>query len=314
MTAETIDRPGIGHNAPPEPTLAEQLATETAALDVRTEALAAGAGRATVTDRDSAEKATLLAGMIKDQLAAIDLAREARKRPFLEGGRAVDAHFNGLAGRLATFDPKRKLIGGPLAAVLDLVDKFRREEQARTDAERIRLEAIAQAERDKAAAAIRAQQEAGAREQQAAIDAAARVRQAEAAAAAAGDWAAEEAAAAARAEQRATDAAASERRMAAELEARRAEETAAAAQRQATAAAAPARVNTGLGVMATGRKVVIVTITDLPAALAHCLATAAPEVRALCQTILERQARAKIRGMPGCTITDDTATSIRRSA
>jgi len=297
----------IGGNLPP---LAELLSTETADLDKRAADLVAGAGRAAVTDRESAEKATLLAGMIKTHLADIDTAREARKRPFLEAGRTVDAHFNGIAGKLATFDPKRKVIGGPLFSVLSMIDRFRREEEAKAAAERARLEAEARAAREQAAAAERAQREAEQREAEAARHAAEKVRQAEAEARRAGDRAAAEAAARARAEQARADAEASERRLAAEIEQKRQAEAAAELDRRA-AAASVAPIDSGLGVKASGKKVTVVTIDDLGKAARHCVKVAEPEMRDLVQKVYDRLARAKVRDLPGATVREDTTTMIR---
>lgn len=308
---EANPRAVIGDNSPP---LADQLAIDTAQLEKRADDLVVAAAAITVTDLDTAQRATAAAGMIAAHVDEISKWHKARKAPAWAECQAIDARKNTLVAKLATLDSKGKVVGGPLAAVLGQVDAFRRAEQARADAERRRLEEEARIEREKAEAAALAQAEAERREARGADEAEARVRLAEKLASDAGDWAAEEAAAAARANQRAAEAEASQRRMAAELDARRAQEAADTARRQAEAAAAPARINSGMGAAAHGRKVVVVTITDLAAAVAHCIATAEPEVRAVAQTILERQARAKIRTLPGATVTEDTVTNIRRSA
>ena len=159
----------IGANMPP---LLEQLTEETKLLVQRADDLIGGASRAVVTDRDSAERATLLAGMLRDHIKLIDKAREERKLPFLRDGRIVDAHFGAIESRLATYDPKGKVIGGPLHTVVSMEDRYRRDEEAKAASERARLEEAARVERAKAAAALRAQQEAEERERRAAEDAA----------------------------------------------------------------------------------------------------------------------------------------------
>ncbi len=301
---------GIGDNNPPEPTLVEILATETTEIDQRITDLLGGVERAKVTDRESAGRATLLAGMLKDHIGVIDKARETRKRPALEECRAIDAHFNARIGRLATFDPKKKVIGGPLFTVLNMVDQFRREEEARAEAERRRLAEEARVEREKAAAAERARREAEEREEANARAAAERVRQAEEEARQAGTRAAAAAAAQARAEQAQAEAEASERRLAAEVEQRKTEATAAALEHQAaTTIARP--IDSGLGVKASGRKVYTAEITDLTTAIRHARRVDEPTVRAAVQQIFDRQVKAGVRVLPGARVIEDTKTTIR---
>ena len=297
----------IGANSPP---LAEQLAEETKPLELRATDLIGGAARAVVTDRDSAERATLLVGMLRDHVKLIDKTREERKLPFLRDGRIVDAHFNAIEGRLVTYDPKGKVIGGPLHNVLSMVDKFRRDEEAKAAAERARLEEAARVERQKAEAAARAQREAEEREAQAAREAAEKVRRAEEEARRAGDRAAQAAAARARAEQAQAEAEASQRRMAAELEQRRSAEAAAVFERQAVNTVA-GPIDSGLGVKASGRKVPVVTIDDLGKAARHAIKVAEPEMREVVQKIFDRLARAKVRDLPGATVREETSTMIR---
>lgn len=307
MSDSINPRAVIGNNEPP---LADALVEETAEIANRADDLVAGAERAAVTDEEGAKRATLLGGMIKDHLKVIDAAREIRKKPYLEAGRAVDAHFNGLAGRLASFDQKGKVVGGPLMNVLTMVDKFRREEEAKADAERRRLEEMARVEREKAEAAARAQREAEEREARAAVEASEKVRRAEAEATRANDRVAEALAARARAEQEKAEEAARSRRLAAEIEQRRSADAAAELDRAAAASRATP-IDTGLGVKASSRKVKVVTIDDLGKAARYCVKVAEPEMRETIQRIYDRLARAKVPDLPGATIREDTALTIR---
>jgi uncharacterized membrane protein YqiK len=297
----------IGGNLPP---LAELLPVETAEIEKKAGDLIGGVERAKVTDQESAGRATLLAGMIKSHLATIDDARASRKRPYLEAGRAVDAHFNGIAARLAIFDPEKKVIGGPLFTVLGMVDKFRRDEEAKAEAERRRLEEAARVEREKAAAAERARREAEEREAAAAREAAERVRRAEEEARRAGDREAAAKAAQARAEQAKAEAEASERRLAADIEARRAAVASAELDRQAAAVTAKA-IDSGLGVKASGRKVWKVEIYDLTAAIRHARKVDEATVRAAVQQIFDRQVKAGVRTLPGARVIEDSTTIIK---
>ena len=301
----------IGANMPP---LLEQLTEETKLLVQRADDLIGGASRAVVTDRDSAERATLLAGMLRDHIKLIDKAREERKLPFLRDGRIVDAHFGAIESRLATYDPKGKVIGGPLHTVVSKVDRYRRDEEAKAASERARLEEAARVERAKAAAALRAQQEAEERERRAAEEAARKVREADEAVRRATDAATREKiqreAAEARAVQQREEHAARQREMEAQLEQERSASRAAALERQADHTVA-GPIDSGLGVKASARKVVIVTIDDLGKAARHCIKVAEPEMREVVQKIFDRLARAKVRNLPGATVTDDSTTTIR---
>ena len=307
---ETNPRAVIGGNLPP---LTELLPTETAEIERRAADLIGGVERARVTDRESAERATLLAGMIKTHLTTIDDAREARKRPYLEAGRTVDAHFNGIAGRLATFDPKKKVIGGPLYNLIGLVDKFRRDEEAKAEAERQRLAEAARIEREKAAAAEQARREAEEREAAAAAAAAERVRLAEEEARRAGDREAAAKAAQARAEQAQAEAVAGAARLAADIERRRTEAAAAELERQAAAVVA-LPIDSGLGVKASGRKVWKAEIDDLTTAIRHARRVDESTIRAAVQQIFDRQVKAGVRTLPGARVIEDSTTVIRSIA
>lgn len=159
QTAEN-PRAVIGGNQPP---LADVLVEETATLRKRAVDLAEAVGRA-----DTAEKAVALAGIIKKHLEKIEAAREERKRPFLEGGRTVDAHFAVITGSLAEMDSKKKLIGGPLKKLLDMIDAERARKDAEAAAERRQLDDEARKARD---AAEQASRQAGATQGPAQIDA-----------------------------------------------------------------------------------------------------------------------------------------------
>lgn len=138
----------------------EALNTETADLQARAIRLADSATRAECRDEETAQRSVLLVGMIKDQLKAIDSARTVRKAPYLEAGRAIDAHYNGIAGLLVTTDTKGRPIGGPLHTVMQMIDEYRRECERKAEEERRRLEEEARKAREAAEAAERARIEA----------------------------------------------------------------------------------------------------------------------------------------------------------
>ena len=135
--------PGIGHNSAD---LSAILAEESEPLKTRAESLIAAFGRAAVTDDETAGKAATLAKMMKECQKAIDEARVARKEPFLEGGRTVDAHFKAIS---ATLD-------GPIKSTVGMIDAFRREQEAKAEAERRRLAEEARKQQEQAEAAERA--------------------------------------------------------------------------------------------------------------------------------------------------------------
>lgn len=278
---------GIGSNSGAN--LAEVLAEESAALAARAADLAAAAGRAAVTDEDTAGKATILAKMMRDHLKAIDDAREQSKRPYLEAGRTVDAHYSSIAGTLATFDAKKKPIGGPLCDVLTMIDGYRREQERLAEIERQRLAEEARKAREEAAAAERARQEA---EREAA-------RQAEEARKA-GD---REAAARAEAE-------AAQQRLAAEIAQREASERAAELDRQASETRA-APIDTGLGVKASSRTTYQGTIVDFDKAIRWAVKLDRPAILAAVQAVVDRQVRAKNHTIPGVEVKPVTSTVIR---
>lgn len=303
--------PGIGHNSPP---LAELLPDETAALKARADELAAAAGRAAVTNEDTAGRATLLAKMMREHLKDIAAARAARKAPYLEAGRTIDAHFAGLAGTLATQDNRGRVIGGPLAAVLGMIDAYQREQEAKAAAERRRLEEEARRQREAAEAAAKAQREAEERERRAAEEAARKVREAEDAARRANDRAAMEQAererAALAADQERREAAAREARLQAEIDDRRRREAAEALERQAAATKA-GPIDSGYGTKASRRTVPVGKIVDLKKAVAHAFKVDRAGIEEAVQKIVDRQLRAKVREFPGVEISETETTVIR---
>jgi hypothetical protein len=285
--------PPPDHNAPPERTLAEALVEETATLKTRAEALLAGAARAIealrapltpdeplrITDRDTAERATLLAGMMIDHSKQIEAARLERGAPFLSAWRTVNRHFEQLRERLIGADPKRQ--GGEAGRLKGLVEDFYAEEERKAEAERRRLEAearraaeaAAQAERDRLAA------EAAARE-----------------AALKGDVTAALAQSGARveAEVRENQLAGDARRL---------------SQQAAETRAVP--INTGFGVAAHRTTRYKVEITNLGVALRYAKKVNEPAIRAAVQEIYDRQARAGVRVLPGANVVPDRGMSIR---
>lgn len=300
----------VGGNNPP---LDQVLAEDSADLVARAKALAESAGRAVVTDDDTAGKATLLAKMIKEHIAAVDAKREETKAPYLQAGRTVDAHFHGIAGTLATYTKvgtKEKLTGGPLYTVMEMIDGYRIKKEAAAEAERKRLEAEANAAREAAVLAAQAQREAEERERKAAEESARRIAEAEAAAKAAGDREAQIRLAAERAEADLAEVAARERKLQAEIEERRqTEEADRLARLAAETHAAP--IDSGLGAKASSRKVWTVEITDLTAAIKHARKVDEASVRAAVQTIYDRQVKAGVRDLPGATVRESSQTIIR---
>lgn len=278
---------GIGSNS--GASLAEVLAETTEAMVARAADLAAAAGRAAVTDEETAGKATILAKMIRDHVKAVDEAREQAKKPYLEAGRTIDAHYNGIAGALVTYDAKKRPVGGPLHDVIGMIDAYRREQDRLAAEARQRLEDEARAAREAAAAADRARQAAEAEA----------ARQAEAARLA-GD---REAVAKAEAE-------AAQRSLAAEVEQRRAAERAAELDRQAAATKA-APIDTGLGVKASGRTTYQGTIVDFDKAIRWAVKLDRPAILAAVQSVVDRQVRAKNHAIPGVEVNAVTSTVIR---
>jgi hypothetical protein len=269
---------GIGHNLPP---LGELLVEETQELRARiAEHVAAAQERAVVATEDDAEKATLQLAIMRELNTEADAARVARKAPYLEAGRQVDAHFADLVFPLVGPSPKQKMTGayGELHARLDA---YRRRHEAAAAAERQKLLAEARAQRDIAQQAerdrIAAEQEALAAKNE-------------------------------REYQRSRAA-----KLEAELAARKAADEAARLDARAEAAEAPAVIHSGYGPKATRRTVYRVEITDLSLALRHALRVDHQhKIREAVQAVCDRQLRAGVKDLPGCKIIEDSITQVRK--
>jgi predicted ribosome quality control (RQC) complex YloA/Tae2 family protein len=288
--------PPADHNAPPEPLLAEALVEETEPLKKRVEALLAGAARAIaalrapltpdepprVTDRDTAERVTLLAGMMIDHGKAIEAARLERGGPFLAAWRTVNRHFEQLRTPLVGADPKQT--GGEVARLKRLVDDFYAEEERKAEAERRRLAAEAQRKQEAAAQAER---------DRLAAEEATRL------AALKGDVTTALAQSGIRveAEVRQNQLVGDARRLSAEAEQTRA-----------------LPINTGYGVAAHRTTRYKVEITNLTLALRHARKLNEAAIRAAVQEIYDRQARAGVRTLPGANVVPDRGLSIRTRA
>lgn len=95
-TISLSDAPaGLGHNQPPEVTLADRLKEAHAATFAKLEALAElanGAPKEVATDQQAADIAQIAADA-GDLRRDLDEIRKAEKEPFLTGGREVDGLF-----------------------------------------------------------------------------------------------------------------------------------------------------------------------------------------------------------------------------
>ncbi len=274
------DAPTIGDNSGKAP-LAELLAEETAELKKRSELLLKGARCAVVTNLDTAKEATVLVGQIRDHCREIETAREARKRPYLDGCRTVDSHFGALRFDLIGPDPNR--LGGEAARVKRLIDDFHAELERQAELERRRQQEEARRKAEEAAAADCEREEAE--------------RQAQAAMLA-GDVQGAVAAAVQR-----TDAEA--RRQQLQEEARVLAGRAADTRGQV--------IDTGLGVKAHRQTRWRPEITDLAKALRHALKINPAVIRAAVQAIYDRQVSAGIRELPGANVVPVRDTVIRRA-
>jgi predicted ribosome quality control (RQC) complex YloA/Tae2 family protein len=284
------------HNAPPERTLSEALLEETAELKTRAEALLAGGSRAIealrapltpdeplrITDRDTAERATLLAGMMIDHGKLIEAARETRVAPFWASMRTINRHFQQLRMALVGADPKVQ--GGEAKRLKDLVEDFYAEEERKAAIERQRLAAEARRKEEAAAQAERQRQAAEEATRLAALQ---------------GDVT--------------TALAQSGARVEAEV---RVQQLTGDAQRL-TAQAAQTRaapINTGYGVVANRTTRYKAEITNLTVALRHARKLNEAAIRAAVQDISDRQARAGVRVLPGANVVPDKGISIRTRA
>lgn len=303
------ERATIGNNSSLA-ALPEILAEETQALMDRAKVLAESAGRAAVSDEETAGKATVLVKMMNEHRKAVEATRVEKVKPFLEAQRTVNSHFGEIDGVLAQTDSKGKIVGGPIHSVLGMIDGYRREQEAKAAAERRRLEEEARKQREAAEAAERARREAEAQAERERQEAARKIAAAEAEARRAGDAEAAAKAAQARAEEERRQAEARRASMAAEMESRQRQEEAEALQRQAEATRA-APIDSGYGAKASGRKVYTVEITDLTAALRHARKVDDASIRAAVQTIYDRQVKAGVRELPGATVHESSQTIVR---
>ncbi len=142
--------PGIGHNRPPlEETIAEELGPWRAQRDQ----LVKTAASVAILDDESAKKVSDLIIQMKDAEALIKDARTKRKRPYLEGGRYIDAQFNPVEQAIAVAREAAQ-------RALTVYDDRRKAETAA--AERKAREEQAQREREAAAARQKAEEAAAA--------------------------------------------------------------------------------------------------------------------------------------------------------
>lgn len=285
--------PGFGHNRglTSIEALLELLREQTATLAEKAgELILCADERSEIVDEDSAGKAVQLEATMIELYADLDKLRAEIKKPYLEAGATIDAHFHTITQPLIGSTPAKKREGavGDLHARIEAYDIAKR---AEIDAERERLyqESLAQqaaadqAEREKADALARAHQTADPAEQAAAYSIAA-----------------------------AADAAARKARDE-DIKAR------------AAAAAQVARpIDSGVGPKASRRSNWVPQIIDLPAAVTHCLKIA--QVRANLELVVLRAYGALVRGgardsvdaagnlmpgLPGARIIDQTKLQVR---
>ena len=146
-TAHSEELASLGHNQPPEPTLAERLAEVTAPLLAELDALADLANKAPkeVTTEQDVVDVTKIAADAGAMRKLLDTTRTREKEPFLQGGRDVDNHFRqpieradkidkALMARVTAF--RRKQAADAAAARAEAERKVREEaEVARREAE-----------------------------------------------------------------------------------------------------------------------------------------------------------------------------------
>ena len=291
-----MNAPGIGHNralsVPSKDAIAEFLAEETAELAAKAhECIICADERSEVVDDESAAKAVQLEATMIELFQDLEKLRAETKRPMIDGGAAVDAHFHAITLPLAGPSPAKKREG----AIGDL--------HARIEAYDVRRTAEKEADRRRLEAEARAQQEAA--------DLAEAHRQAALERAKATDDP--------RAQEEAYRLAASTGQTAQQLADQ-------AAKTSALAASQVARpIDSGVGPKATRRTNWIPQIIDLPSAVAHCLTI--PQFRAAIELVVQRAYGAQVRagardtigadgaivfGLPGARIVDQTKLTVRR--
>lgn len=139
----TLAGRGIGDNSAAVP-LAELLAEEMAIDKARAAELVAAAEKAQIANDGDATKVVTLIGLIRAHEKTLDQAREARKRPFLDDCRAVDAAYGAAIRPLVLARAGADGKGG-LGAMLTTWQR-KREEEARRERERVEAEQRRQAE------------------------------------------------------------------------------------------------------------------------------------------------------------------------
>jgi len=128
--------PGRLHNRPP---LEETIAEELGPWRARRDALVKTAASVAILDDESAKNLSDLIIQMKDAEALIKEARTKRKRPYLEGGRYIDAQYNPVEQAIAVareaaqraltvYDDRRK-------AETAAAERKAREEQAQRELE-----------------------------------------------------------------------------------------------------------------------------------------------------------------------------------
>mgnify|MGYP000695831413 CR=1 FL=1 len=137
----------LGHNMPP---LAETLPIDHQSLIDEARDLLAAFERAPkeINDGDTAAKMTDFIKRMNRFVTRVDGTRKEVKQPFLDGGREVDAFFNGISDRLSPPIKSAKQVLGAYNAELQ------RQERERAERERLAREAEAEAARKEAEAAM----------------------------------------------------------------------------------------------------------------------------------------------------------------
>ncbi len=148
--------PGIGDNSGAVP-LAELLAEELASGKARADELVAAAAEALIASDQDAEKVTALVALIRSHHKFLDGEREARKRPFLEGVRTVDAAYGAVIQPLVFARGGNNGRGG-LGAMLT---QWQQKREAEARVERERIEAKQRAREEEAERAREAAKAAG---------------------------------------------------------------------------------------------------------------------------------------------------------
>jgi len=121
-----------GHNSAGIP-LAELLADEIASDKARADEMIASATAAKIATHDDAGKVATLVGLIRNHERKLDQDREAKKRPYLDGGRTVDNAYSAVIRPLAQI---RETLTGMLTRWQRQCDAAAQREASRIEAER----------------------------------------------------------------------------------------------------------------------------------------------------------------------------------